>query len=67
MFISKYKTATCFGTEVPSSGSYLNKGINQHAYVSILSLSLKQLKYYNYKMHKVNDQTITLECILLHA
>jgi hypothetical protein len=26
-FKSKYETPTCFGTEVPSSGSYLNKGV----------------------------------------
>ena len=35
-YIQKYKTPTCFDTEVPSSGGYLNKGIEgQHAYVGI--------------------------------
>jgi hypothetical protein len=41
-YIQKYKTPTCFGTEVPSSGSYFDKGIKgQHAYVVIVSPSLK--------------------------
>jgi hypothetical protein len=47
-YVQKCKTPTRFGTGVPSSGSYLNKGVQgQHDYVDIVSLSVKLLKYNN--------------------
>jgi hypothetical protein len=60
-YIQKYKTPTYFGTGLPSSGSYLNKGLQtQHAYVDIVLPSLKRLKYENSKTHKVNNHKITI-------
>ena len=37
-YFQKYRTPTCFGTEVPSSGSYSDKGVeDQHDYVGIMA------------------------------
>jgi hypothetical protein len=37
-YIRKYKIPTCFGTVVPSTGSYMNKGTQgQHAYAGTVS------------------------------
>jgi hypothetical protein len=54
-YFQKHKTATCFGTGLPSSGTYSDVGVqSQNAYVGTVSPFLKLLKYYNSKIEKFN-------------
>jgi hypothetical protein len=60
-YIQKYKTPTCFGTETPSSGNYLSKGIRgQHAYAGNIKTELTTIiTVNNNNNHKLINYSTT--------
>jgi len=65
MNITHTKTPTCFGAQVPSSGSYYNKSVraNIQTYVKLMTMNTTQIGIFIYVLYILHHEVYLLENI----